>query len=309
MKKIGSLLLAVFLMWPATPPVRAQSDDPSEIFLKAYMTAQQAEKLEHENQFKAALVKYRFAGSLIEELRKAHPDWQPAIVEYRGRKVSEAILRVQDKATAEGNVSAGSPPLPGGASVVPQEPQPVQPTVDVKPKAQAAAMAAANDAAIQEATRKLQNKVDQLEAELQKSRTQISSAENEKQSLTDRLQDTKSKLENAQHDLDKAKGAERQVHDQLTQAQDSLKKIGAAGAGDAKAQQALKAEIAQLKKALATAQQGRSAAEKERDDANAKVAEADHKRATAAKEREDANATSAKADHKVASANKERDDA
>ncbi len=35
------------------------------------MTSQQGEKLEHDNQFKAALAKYRFAGSLIEELHKS----------------------------------------------------------------------------------------------------------------------------------------------------------------------------------------------------------------------------------------------
>ena len=87
MKKIGLILLAGFFLCLALAPLRAQSDDPSDTFLKAYMTAQQGEKLEHENQFKAALAKYRFAGSLLEELRKTHADWQPAIVEYRGRKV------------------------------------------------------------------------------------------------------------------------------------------------------------------------------------------------------------------------------
>ena len=314
MKRIGLFCLAVFLASLPGSRVSGQSDDPSETFLKAYMTAQQAEKLEHDNQFNAALAKYRFAGSLIEELRKAHPDWQPAIVEYRGRKVSESILRVQDKAAAEENVAG--PQLPAGAPVLPQKPQPAQPTVDLKPRAPLAtgakappAAAVVNDTAIQEATRKLQTRVDQLEAELQQSRTKISSAENEKQSLNSRLQETKSKLDTAQQDLEKAKGAERQVRDQLTQAQDSLKKIGSTGASDAKAQQALKAEIAQLKKALTTAQEGRSAAEKERDDANTKVAEADRQRATAAKERDEANAKVTQADQRVASANKERDGA
>src|SRR6202163_747207 len=110
MKKIGSILLAGFFLFIAPVQLRSQADDPSETFLKAYMTAQQGEKLEHENQFKAALAKYRFAGSLIEQLRKAHPDWQPAIVEYRGRKVSESILRVQDKGSTQDNVSASSGP-------------------------------------------------------------------------------------------------------------------------------------------------------------------------------------------------------
>src|SRR5436190_16487497 len=106
MKKIGLILFAGFCLSLAPARLRAQSDDPSEIFLKAYMTSQQGEKLEHENQLAAALAKYRSAGSLIEELHKNHSDWQPAIVEYRGRKISESILRVQDKASTQNELAA-----------------------------------------------------------------------------------------------------------------------------------------------------------------------------------------------------------
>ena len=311
MKKIGPILLAAVVFCLASPLLTAESDDPSETFLKAYMTAQQGEKLEHENQFKAALAKYRFAGSLIEQLRKAHPDWQPAIVEYRGRKVSESILRVQDKASTQESVNAPAPPAENAAAV-PPEPAPTQVAkepVAPLPAAKPAPASTPNEVAIEQATRKLRDRVDQLEAELQKSRTQMSAAENEKQSLNSRLDETKSKLDKAQGDLDKAKTAEKQVRDQLTQAQASLKKTAAAGSNEGKAQEALRSEIAQLKKVLVSAQQGRSAAEKERDDANTKVAGADQQRASASKERDEANARAAEADQKVASANKERDDA
>src|SRR5262249_18578188 len=107
MKTIGFILLLAFLSL-VPPASRAQSDDPSESFLKAYMTAQQGEKLEHDNQFKAALSKYRFAGISLENLKRPHPDGHPAIVEYRGRKVSEAILRVQDKAGTQEDVAASA---------------------------------------------------------------------------------------------------------------------------------------------------------------------------------------------------------
>src|SRR5213082_1854133 len=55
MKRIGPILLAAVVFCLASPLLTAESDDPSETFLKAFMTAQQGEKLEHENQFKAAL--------------------------------------------------------------------------------------------------------------------------------------------------------------------------------------------------------------------------------------------------------------
>src|SRR5207302_1792893 len=305
------ILVAAGVFCLTVPALPAQSDDPSETFLKAYMTAQQGEKLEHENQFKAALAKYRFAGSLIEQLGKAHPDWQPAIVEYRGRKVSESILRVQDKASTQESVNAPAPPAENAAAV-PPEPAPTQVAkepVAPLPAAKPAPSSTPNDRAIEQATRKLRDRVDQLEAELQKSRTQMTTAENEKQSLNSRLDETKSKLDKAQSEFDKAKAAEKQVRDQLNQAQASLKKTAAAGSNDSKAQEALKSEIAQLKKTLSSAQEGRTAAEKERDDANSKVAAADKQRAAAGKERDEANARVADADQKVASANKERDDA
>src|SRR5262249_17671003 len=166
--------------------------------------------------------------SLIEQLRKTHPDWQPAIVEYRGRKVSEGILRVQDKAGTQENVaSSAEPPAEinqplqnsPAIQVAKEKPAAVAPPDASKP----APSSTQNEIAIEQATRKLRDKVDQLEAELQKSHTQMTAAENEKQSLNTRLDETKSKLGKAQGDLDKAKTAEKQVRDQLAQAQQSLK--------------------------------------------------------------------------------------
>ena len=172
MKKFGLIFLAGFFAFITPLSLFAQSDDPSETFLKAYMTAQQGEKLEHEGQFNAALAKYRFAGSLLEQLRKTHGDWQPAIVEYRSRKVSENILRVQGKASTQEDLSAGPTPLAETAPVLPQQPGGVEPSVEIaaprrneppgppireaaKPAPPAPA-AAPNDAAIREATKKLQ---------------------------------------------------------------------------------------------------------------------------------------------------------
>jgi hypothetical protein len=310
MTKIGSILLATFVFCATAQLLSAQTDDPSETFLKAYMTAQQGEKLEHENQFKAALAKYRFAGSLIEQLRKTQPDWQPAIVEYRGRKISEGILRVQDKAGTQESVTAApetpaqtavappqSPPLSVQVSkekAAPAPPPPVQITkTKISPApppavAKPAPTSTPNEVAIEQATKKLRDRVEQLEADLVKSRTKISAAETEKQSLSSRLDETKSNLDKAKGDLGKAKTAEKEVREQLDLAQASLKKIAEAGSNDSKAQEALKSEIAQLKKALSSAQGGRSAASKERDEASARAAEAEQKIVAAHKERDDA---------------------
>ena len=308
MTRLGSLLLAGLLF--VVTSASAQSDDPSETFLKAYMTAQQGEKLERDNQFTRALAKYRLAGSLLEELKKTHSDWQPAIVEYRSRKVSESILRVQSKSGTQQDLAATNAPP---AEAQPSPPQSTEPTVEIGPNkskpsiivqpagqaspapktrdtvVEAAVPApATNDTAIKNATRKLREKVEQLEAELHQSRSKVSEVEEEKEKLNSKLKESNSKLEQAQQELEKTKGAEKNVRGQLAEAQASLKKIQETGNGDAKAQEALKGEIAQLKKALTVAEQGRATAEKERDSQNAKLADANSQIAKISKERDDA---------------------
>src|SRR5262249_25044300 len=118
--RCGAAWLAALFFFAATMLVVAQQDDPSEIFLKAYLSAQQGEKLERQDRFKTALARYRFAGSLIEELRKSHVQWQPAVVEYRGRKISEAILRLQERLTRQTQLNASASPLPEIAPAAPE---------------------------------------------------------------------------------------------------------------------------------------------------------------------------------------------
>src|SRR5215468_11629918 len=149
--------------------VAQQQDDPSEIFLKAYLSAQQGDKLERQDRFKTALAKYRFAGSLIEELRKSHAQWQPAVVEYRGRKIREAILRLQERITRQTQLNASASPLPDIAPAAPEndawsEPGPEvvapQPTESVSDRSRGTA--------IKDTTKNLRDKVGQLQAALDK---------------------------------------------------------------------------------------------------------------------------------------------
>jgi Tfp pilus assembly protein PilF len=289
MKKIGLILLAGFCFSVTPSRLAAQTADPSDVFLKAYMTSQQGEKLEHDNQFQAALAKFRFAGSLLEELKKTNGDWQRPIVDYRSRKISESILRVQGKLGTQKDLAATANPPPSASNppALPKRPGPPEPNVQVttsapplvqNPQTAPAPVPAsepsasvASDAAIKEATKKLQDKVDQLQAELEKSRNQYDAVAKEKESLNGRLQETNTKLEQAQKELEKTKGAETEVRSQLAAAEESLKTIAGSDRQDSKKQEALRAEIAQLKKALASAEKGRAAAEKEKEAESAKV--------------------------------------
>jgi len=202
MKRIGPVLLASVFALLAADQVWAEQDDPSEIFLKAYMTAQQAEKLEHENQFKTALAKYRFAGSLIEELRRSHPDWQSAIVEYRGRKIGEGILRIQDKVSTQNELTAGRAQAAG------------QPEGGVE--------ILTSDATIKEATKKLRGKVEQLQSALDKSRGDLETARKEKELVDARLKETSSKLEKAQGEIEKSKKSDHELRADVARLKDAV---------------------------------------------------------------------------------------
>lgn len=294
MKSIGSILIAGLFLLGASPRLLAQADDPSEIFLKAYMAAQQGEKLEHENQLNAGLAKYRFAGSLIEELRKHHTDWQPAIVEYRGRKISECILRLQGKAATEKDLAATAP-SPETRETAEEltrtnaTPTRMMETAPQKPTNPARIVEPPPaDAAIKAATEQLNAKLGQLQTELERSRNQLGAAQKEKETLNGRLKETSSKLEQAQADLEKTKSAERQVRDQLAKAQETLEKVQSTSDPNAKSEVALRAEITRLKDGLTAAESARVAAQKEKDAANTKMAEANNRVAAITKERDTA---------------------
>jgi len=272
MRRAFTAVLILFLFLGVTRVLVGQQDDPSEIFLKAYLSAQQGEKLERENQFKTALAKYRFAGSLIAELRKSHSDWQTAIVEYRGRKISEGILRIQERMTRQNALSASANSLPEVAPSLPESNDWSEPGPEVvAPQSDRIGTQASRDIGSNEATKKLRGKADQLQTELDKAHSDLEIARKEKEAVNSRLHETNSKLEKAQGDLDKATKSERQARDQL---QESLRTAQASQENSAREEQQLRSEVAHLKDAVALADQARMAAEKQRDDTQAKLTEA-----------------------------------
>ena len=289
MKRIGSILLVVLFFLPAFGQLCAQQDDPSETFLRAYMAAQHGEKLERESQFKTALAKYRFAGSLIEELRKSHADWQPAIVGYRGRKISEGILRIQDKVSTENDLAATASRAPKEAPTPSETEGWSEPGPEVvTPRTTETSSVVSSDTAIKEATKNLRSKVDQLQTALERSRADLEIARKEKEIVNARLQKTNSKLEQAQGEIEKSRKSEREVRDELARAQKSLKSLQASRDSSSKEQQQLRAEVAHLKDAVAAAEEARVTTDKQKEEINTKFAEAKKQISVLVQERDEA---------------------
>src|SRR5205809_115514 len=211
MRRAAAAFVVFFFSCAASFAV-AQQDDPSEIFLKAYLSAQQGEKLEHQDRFKTALAKYRFAGSLIEELRRSHADWQPAVVEYRGRKISEAILRLQERITRQTQLNASASPLPDIAPAAPESDAWSEPGPEVvAPQPRETVSERSRDTSVKVATKNLRDKVAELQAALDKTRGDLETARKEKDVVDRRLNETNSKLHRAQNDLDEAKKTREQL--------------------------------------------------------------------------------------------------
>jgi hypothetical protein len=282
----GALLVCLFFA-VFVGVLRGQQDDPSELFLKAYLSAQQGEKLEHENRFKAALAKFRFAGSLIEELRRSHSQWQNAIVEYRGRKIGEGILRVQERISRHNELTATASPLPEVVPSLPENDAWSEPGPEVvAPQGLDTNSQGSSDRAIEEATRKLRRKVDQLQTALEKSLGDLETARKEKEGVNTRLEETSSKLENAQKQIEASKESERQARDQLAQTQASFKALQSSQENSTVEQ--LRAQITDLKGALAIAEEARATAEKQRDEADAKLADANQQITAVQQQRDEA---------------------
>src|SRR5258708_15730644 len=278
MRRAGSAFLAGLFFLLLILPLSAQQDDPSDIFLKAYLSAQQGEKLEHENRFKAALAKFRFAGSLIEELRRSHADWQCAIVEYRGRKIGEGILRVQERISRHNDLNAAASPLPEIVPSLPENDAWTEPGPEVvAPQGFNTISQGSGDGAIEEATRRLRRKVDQLQTALEKSHGDLEMARKEKEAVSARLEETGSKLESAQKEIEASKESERQVRNQLTQTQASQENSTT---------EQLRAQIADLRNEVAVAEEARATAVRQRDETNAKLAEANKQIAAVAQQRD-----------------------
>lgn len=305
-----------------SPLTKAQSNDPSEMFLNAYMSVQQGEKLERDGQLKPALAKYRYAASLLEQVHEKFPTWQPLIVEYRKKRTSENIGKLQEKIASKGPGSSEPPSTPGSLGELPSEleaplPQRDEPggpsSIMVTPSGGGTVPSEVAD----QATREIKNRIAQLQKELNDSREQIKSVQQEKEEIA-------SRLDTAIRELDKVKVSDSENRTKLRQLQEELKNRPVdTTAGDA-GRKVMQEEIARLQNALQDARAERDAADqvntdnarrlgkarktvdavaKERDAATMKTKDLEAKFADAAKLAADLEA----AQKKVAALTKDRD--
>jgi tetratricopeptide (TPR) repeat protein len=215
---------------------RAQSGDPSQMFLNAYMAVQQAEKLERNGKNSEALSKFRYAASLLDQITSQHPDWQPLIVNYRKKKTGEMIQKLEDTIALES---------PGRGPVLPVLEAPL-PAGDKTPASSIdTGGPSSNVDSLEQATQEIRDRMRQLEMELAEQRRQVDNLQRDKKELLTRLSD-------AMQQVDKTHTKEAELRSQLTQTRTALENaLSDAAARDARAD--LEDRVARLTEALQNA--------------------------------------------------------
>ncbi|MCX6966242.1 MAG: tetratricopeptide repeat protein [Verrucomicrobia bacterium] len=153
------------------------------------MSAQQGEKLESQGSFKIALAKYRFAGSVLDQLQQRSPDWNPQVVAYRRKRVADAIQKLEEKIALEAPPIAVPPPLPQQGL----DPN-LLPGVNDTPARSVQTPDAGGGDAFDRAAREMRSQMAAIKQQLEQSRQQLESAQREKERIASQLEEATGKL-------------------------------------------------------------------------------------------------------------------
>jgi tetratricopeptide (TPR) repeat protein len=99
---------------PATASAPAANIQPStsDTYLQGYLTMVEGDKLRKANDFVAAYFKYRDARDTFDAVHAAEPAWNAEIIDYRRRKIREAMEEVR-KLEVERRAAGGEPSSSG----------------------------------------------------------------------------------------------------------------------------------------------------------------------------------------------------
>ncbi len=120
-------LLALLCVLAGFATLRA-ADDPGALFLQAYQSYKNAERLEADGRTGEALQKYRFCASLLEQVQKNSPDYEPIVIDFRLKKSREGIARAQSSIPAAPAEKIGTTPAMANIPPPPASPRAVPPT-------------------------------------------------------------------------------------------------------------------------------------------------------------------------------------
>jgi len=234
----------------------AQSSDPGDLFVSAYMAVQAGEKAEQAGNLKEAVSKLRYAAQMLDQISEKNPSWQPSIIDYRKKRTAEALGRVQDRIGQVGGAkgqpapevappaapaSTARNPLPGlPDEILPTAPpatRTVRQPVPVLPQRQMVEP----DLPASTPAKEVEQRLERMQKELEKVRAEAARAEREKSELAAQLVQATA----ARQAADKKQG---ELTQRAASAEAALTK--AREGGESEATKQLSAELANVKKQM-----------------------------------------------------------
>ncbi|MGA3170126.1 MAG: tetratricopeptide repeat protein [Chthoniobacteraceae bacterium] len=265
-----SLIVLSLALLAVAVPHRAfsQSADTSDLFLNAYMANEEGEHLESNGDTQKALQKYHYAASLLDQITRDDPTWQPIIITYRKKKVAENIARLEQQLGNQGSSPDTTAPAMDG-----ELPQKEEGAPDLGAEQQSTPTPPAPEESAG-APQGVRDEIEELEGDLRASQKKLKTVEGENQDLAGKLTD-------ALKQLDTSKVGEAELKGQLKQAEDAYQNSVSDHAVAGGPQKDLLDRVSQLEDALKNA-------EADRDAATEQAAE-DARRAAKTRETSEAN--------------------
>jgi Flp pilus assembly protein TadD/septal ring factor EnvC (AmiA/AmiB activator) len=233
----------------ASPPLRAQGNDAAQAqFVDAFLNVRKGEDLEKAGDQKAALATYRSALATLVKIKQENPNWQTELLDFRIKRTTEAMERLQEKMGGTGKPGGndlGLPPVkPLDMDDIPGNTPP-----RALPKGKGPKGAATGDA------------VDAVKQQMEDLRNQLAEAER-------RLRDEQEKNTKLTADIADAMAARKKAEDARTKAQQlaqvfetSIHELKTAGDANGARAKELEAKLAAANRNSAETQADLAAAE------------------------------------------------
>lgn len=118
----GRIALAITVVFAALALGSSAQQDPGTVYLDGYLLVEDAEKLTQQKSYRDALSKYNKAKNVFDAIAHNHPTWRPEVVAFRRRKVNEAIAEVKPFVPGAGRSTTGVESYPPRAGTQPYIP-------------------------------------------------------------------------------------------------------------------------------------------------------------------------------------------
>ena len=192
--RIPVIIAATFLSSAAV----TYAQDPGTIYLEAYLQVEDAEKLEQSGNFSEALRKFNDAKIILDNIAREHRGWRPEVLNYRRRKVNEAIDRCRKNLPTQ-NKDNEVPGLPNGLSPENNKQASLLERRDTTIKQ------------LESARKKLQENLQRTQANYQKAVKDLQTSQGAQVSLMNELKDAKAKLDSEKQDSENAKKLKAEI--------------------------------------------------------------------------------------------------